>query len=1095
MTTCRPVVLLLALLTVSAQSAWPYHSFGRYNTAATPNTYITVHYDLAKLPNSTITFYLSQRPLALAPGDSVEALMSQISAAVAVWSNVSTSRLRVNFAGFTSLSGDAVPTNPFGVVRFSSSIPPGAAAVGSPRFTIPPGTPEFLPIVQSSVLLPVDMSRTNTSGSSFVPILAHEICHSLGAKHSVVSSVMYQTSLTSRARVLTEDDVALISTLYPTSGFGSSTGAISGRVTGSTGQGVSVAAVSAFSDTLVIGAFTNPDGAYTIRGLPPGSYRLLVQPLMLGAVPDRGADNPGDPADLVDSKTLAGASVLINTSIDSAFFGAGGAATKNLSGAATFTVSGGQTTSNANISIGNRGPLGLEANTTFTFFPNTTSSVPQIWLTRGRQVDAGSVGRALDAPGLSVSFTGSDVALAGGIKVGIGSGIFNSRVDYTVQAGATATLGSRSVIYTNGVDTYFSPGQVRVVASGPPQITGISPTAGRAGTEVIITGSDFADSAQVYFDGMLATVTPPRSATRLVVVAPQGAGGRAAAVFVANPDGQGSEFLADPPPFSYDTVPQPSITISPASGQAGKTLTVTVTGANTNFRQGVTVLGFGSGDVVVNSVTVNSPTSLVASVSILSPIDSRTFSVTALTGEEAAFLADGFTITATPPLFMTLVSGQLQNGPPGSTLPNPLVVRAQDSAGIGLPGVSVTFTVTFGGGRVSPTTAVTDGNGLASTRLTLGPQAGANVVSVTASQFNPTSFLAGGGDANAFFNDVGVSKGGDRQTGPANSDLPTPLSLTFTNAARTPMPGIAVTWQVTAGNGTIRPTVAQSDSRGQVTATWTLGPVAGAQRATATIAGLVPTEFTATAVAGGVTPVVPSNGILNGAGFDSSVRPLSPGAIASIFGTNLSNAPASGVQPGLVPGTDMLNVVSSGTQVTFDGVPAPLFFVSPAQLNVQVPFEVAGKSSAQMVVSLSGTRSAPVSVSLLAVSPGLFTVNSSGKGPAALLNQDGSTNSASNAAPRGSVIQLFATGLGALDRTVATGRLAPTVPPLALSREIPTVTMSGITAGVEFSGLAPGFVGLWQVNVRVPEGVPTGEVSLLLRVGGQNANPVTVFVQ
>jgi len=209
----------------------------------------------------------------------------------------------------------------------------------------------------------------------------------------------------------------------------------------------------------------------------------------------------------------------------------------------------------------------------------------------------------------------------------------------------------------------------------------------------------------------------------------------------------------------------------------------------------------------------------------------------------------------------------------------------------------------------------------------------------------------------------------------------------------------------------------------------------------------------------------------------------------------LSNAPANGVQPGLVPGTNTLNVTSNGTQVTFDGVPAPLFFVSPGQLNIQVPFEVAGKTSTQVIVRLAGTPSAPVAVPVLPASPGLFTVNSSGRGAAVVLNQDGSLNSAANGAQGGSVIQLFATGLGPVAPPVATGTLAPSSAPLALSTEVPTVTLDGAPANVEFSGLSPGFVGLWQVNVRVPQGTRAGEAPLQLRTSGQNANPVTVVVK
>src|SRR3989304_6727753 len=123
--------------------------------------------------------------------------------------------------------------------------------------------------------------------------------------------------------------------------FASTTGAISGRVTTAAGQGASVVGVSAFSETVVIGAFTKPDGTFTIQGLPPGAYKLMVQPLMLGSSPSPDADNPGDPADLISLRTLNNQVVRINTDIESAFFAGGGAATLDPGAAATFPVTAG----------------------------------------------------------------------------------------------------------------------------------------------------------------------------------------------------------------------------------------------------------------------------------------------------------------------------------------------------------------------------------------------------------------------------------------------------------------------------------------------------------------------------------------------------------------------------------------------------------------------------------------------------------------------------------------------------------------------------------------------------------------------------------
>ncbi len=1087
----RIALLAFGLLLLCSSPLWSYHTFGFYNTAVSPNTYVPIKYDASKLPNSTITFYLNdERPTAMAPGDSLEAFISQLTTAAATWSSVATSSLRVSFGGYTKLTGAG--TNPVGIVRFSSNIPPGALEVAGPSFFAPTGTPDFVPIVFSSILVPTNLSQFSTSSPSFLPVLVHEIGHCVGAKHSVAASVMFQTSMASRARILTEDDLAMISSLYPAAAFTSSTGAISGRVTTTGGQAVSVAAVTAFSDTVVIGAFTNPDGNFTIRGLPPGTYRLMVQPLMRGAAPSSSTDNPGDPADLIDSKTLTGAVVLINTNIGSAFIGAGGSAATDTNAAATFTVTAGQTASGANVSVGSRGILGLEVNSTSTLFGQR--SVPQIWVPQGSQVTTVAIGTALNASGLALSFTGSGVSLGTGlIQAGTSSGIFQSALNFSVQAAAGTPTGNRTVIFRAANELYFSPGQVRVVASGPPQVSGISPASGPAGTTVTISGSNFdTAAARVFFDGMSATVTS-RSSTQLVVLAPQGASGRAAAVFVANPDGQGSEFLADPPTFTYGTAATPSVTLSPATGRVGRSQTITITGTNTNFAQGVTSVGFGSGDVTVTSVTVSSSTSLTANVSVASAIDSRSFPVTVVTGEEVVYVQSAFTIATEGPFSLLADSGNNQTGTPGTALANSLTARAVDGTGTSVSGVTVTFRVTFGGGSVSPTTAVTDAGGRASTRLTLGSAGGLNIVTATADGYNSAGFLAGGGGASSL--GFVFSQGGNNQTGPAGTALPTKVSMTFFDNAqtRTPLPGIALTWAVTAGGGSVSPSVALTDSTGKAEATWTLGSTVGPQTATATLAGFQPISFSATATqATGPQPSVPSNGILNGAGFDSAPA-ISAGAIASIFGTTMSTVTA-GEQPGLATANSLFTIYK-GTRVTFDGVAAPFFFVSALQLNVQVPFEMAGKTSAQAVVTLNGVASSPVTVTIVAAGPALFTFNSSGKGLVAALNQDGSSHTKTNGEARGRVIQLFGTGIGATTPPGITGQLAPSSVPLAICNVTPTVTIAGQTATVEFCGLAPGFVGLWQVNVRVPDGASAGEQPLVLSAGGRLANAVTVFVK
>ena len=234
-------------------------------------------------------------------------------------------------------------------------------------------------------------------------------------------------------------------------------------------------------------------------------------------------------------------------------------------------------------------------------------------------------------------------------------------------------------------------------------------------------------------------------------------------------------------------------------------------------------------------------------------------------------------------------------------------------------------------------------------------------------------------------------------------------------------------------------------------------------------------------------PVIGEGGIVNGASF-SDEAVVSPGSIASLFGMNL----AVGMETAAgLPLPTML----AGTQVLVNEVLAPLFFVSPLQINFQMPFDATG-STVPIVVISDGVRGPEVMVTVAPAAPGIFTAVPGGSGPGAILNEDSSPNSAENPAAVGSVVQIFTTGLGATDPPLATGQTGASSPPLNRTVMVPVVMIGGAPAEVLFSGMAPGFVGLYQVNARVPAATPAGDdVPLEIEIGGGSSNTVTLAVR
>jgi uncharacterized protein (TIGR03437 family) len=239
--------------------------------------------------------------------------------------------------------------------------------------------------------------------------------------------------------------------------------------------------------------------------------------------------------------------------------------------------------------------------------------------------------------------------------------------------------------------------------------------------------------------------------------------------------------------------------------------------------------------------------------------------------------------------------------------------------------------------------------------------------------------------------------------------------------------------------------------------------------------------------------------VLNGASFaagNATSFPLgtvAPGEIVSVFGSAFGPAVPQGLQ--LTSAGSVSNSLA-GVTVSFDGVPAPLLYVSATQINAVIPYGLSAATT-QMTVTYDGQSYGPIVLPVAAAVPAIFTATQSGHGQAAVLNQDGTLNSIANPAARGSVITFFAEGAGVMNPGVSDGSVStgPTLPVPALPA---TVSIRGVDAVVQYAGAAPTYVsGLLQVNVVVPTSIDFGNlVPLMLNLGSFGSQPdVTIALK
>lgn len=314
-----------------------------------------------------------------------------------------------------------------------------------------------------------------------------------------------------------------------------------------------------------------------------------------------------------------------------------------------------------------------------------------------------------------------------------------------------------------------------------------------------------------------------------------------------------------------------------------------------------------------------------------------------------------------------------------------------------------------------------------------------------------------------------------------------PIIVKLTDTAGVPISGATVSFTAPAG-ASLANVQAITDAYGIASAETFLGSALSTYNFKVSAGGF-PLTLSATALA---QPTISSASVTNAASFQASA--IAPGSYISIFGTNLSATTDS-------ESTLILPLAIDNVTVSFDvpsahiSVPGYMLFVSAGQVNLQVPWELAGQSSAQVKVTVGDGAGSSfgnvVTIPVAANAPAFFEISG---GNVAALDQANAVIGSANPAQPGATVQLFANGLGPVSNQPASGDPALSSP-LSQCSGSATVTIGTAQVSPSFCGLAPGFPGLYQLNVVVPAGLAAGTYPVTVSIGGQTSPSASLIVK
>jgi hypothetical protein len=307
---------------------------------------------------------------------------------------------------------------------------------------------------------------------------------------------------------------------------------------------------------------------------------------------------------------------------------------------------------------------------------------------------------------------------------------------------------------------------------------------------------------------------------------------------------------------------------------------------------------------------------------------------------------------------------------------------------------------------------------------------------------------------------------------------PTPLTVVLANDCGSPINSGQLVATFSNGDPPL-PLALADPSKGLYSGTWTPRKSVAQMTVIAHASAAGYPEATAQVVGAATpnsAPLLTPHGTLHS--FDPLVgAALAPGTIIQIYGQNLASQTA---QPATIP----LPTTMNGTSVIIGGMPAPLYYVSAAQINAQLPFELTPGNQYQVLISANGALTTPDTVQLSAATPGLAAFADS-----TLIAQhgDGTLVSATAPAKPGEYLVAYLAGMGGTNATPASGAASPGNP-LALPSLPPVLTLNGAVYPIAFAGLTPGLVGLYQMNFQVPAGLPAGNLAMVVNQNGALSN-------